>query len=129
MGYEILTDHPESEQRREADFTAWLYWSQQHAPWSGVGIDEMAEIVSAVCADASSADLCEVLDQGGRLDLRSTERVLHLAWHQMSEDIRTVLQSALAGGYGIRVVFSKGAFGKAVSASEYAAKFGSASEH
>lgn len=129
MGYEIYTDHPESEKRRAENFTSWMYWAKANAPWTGVGIDEMAEILSAVCADPAQAASCQILDEGGTLDPDATSAVLRAAEGRMSARTRVVFAAARKGGYGVRVVFSQGAFGKAVSASAYLEKFGSATEH
>jgi hypothetical protein len=129
MAYEIFTDHPETWERRGANFTSWMFWAQHNAPWTGVGIDQMAEIVKLVCASPEATGDCTILDEGGTLEHRAAERVLKLAGDQMPDNIREVFAQAVSNGYGIRVVFSKGAFGSAMSASQYLAKFGSDAEH
>jgi uncharacterized protein YjeT (DUF2065 family) len=46
MGYEIYSDHPQSQQRKHADFDAWSFWAPQNAPWTGVGIPDMARLLA-----------------------------------------------------------------------------------
>lgn len=128
MGYEIFTDHPETWTRRAEDFTSWLYWAEDEAPWTGVGIDKMAKIVQVVCKDPQADLICRILDLGGYLSPEAARTVLKVAERQMSGEVLTVFQRAVQGGYGIRVVFSK-PLGDAVSASAYLAKFGSDSAH
>lgn len=128
MAYALYTNHPETFDRREADFTSWRFWAKKNAPWIGVGIDEMARIVTAVCGKVDEQDLCMTLDHGGDLTAEASQRLLELAEGVMEPETRDVLAAAVSGGYGVRVVFSQ-ALGSAVSASAYAAKFGSDSEH
>jgi hypothetical protein len=129
MAYEVYYDHPETWERRGANFTAWIYWAEQNAPWTGVGIDQMAKIVEGVCASPDTAEACTILDEGGTLDLRAAESVLKLAKDRMPDNVREIFSKAVRDGYGVRVVFSKATFGKAMTASEYLAKFKSDTEH
>ena len=128
MAYALYTNHPETFDRREADFTSWRFWAKKNAPWTGVGIDEMGRIVTAICGRVAEQDLCEILDHGGDLTAEAAQRVLELAEGVMEPETRAVLSAAVSSGHGVRVVFSQ-ALGSAVSASAYAAKFGSDSAH
>jgi hypothetical protein len=124
MPYEIYVNHPESFQRREEDFASWSLWAPQHAPWTGVGISEQAKLLQAACAQPMLAEACEALDVGGELTATATRDLLRLPSALVSEKVREVLVQAVQGGYGVRVVFSKG-FGS-ISASAYLEKHGSA---
>jgi hypothetical protein len=126
MGYEVYTEHPESFDRRAQDFSAWSAWAPLHAPWTGVGISDMAKLLQAVCAapGASAENACQVLDQGGLLQADEVAEILRLAGPAMNEKVREVFQRARQDRYPVRVVFSKG-FG-ALAASAYLAKHGSA---
>ena len=125
MSYQINVDHPENDQRKEADWTSWWLWSQEHAPLAGVGIDQMAAILTAVCAHDVSGDVCRVLDLGGTLSSVQARLVAKMAGDAMSEDVKAVFDTAVNGDYGVTVEFRRGAFG-APSASEYRAKEASA---
>ena len=124
MSYAVFVNHPETWQRREANFPAWDIWSRKNAPWTGVGIDEEARILQAVCADSPS-QACAALDSGGDLDPDATRGVLRLAEGVMGPETLEVYRRAVQDGHGVRIVFSQ-ALGSAVSASAYLAKFGSA---
>lgn len=128
MAYALYSHHPETFDRREADFTEWRFWSKKNAPWTGVGIDEMAKIVTAVCARENQPEVCSVLDNGGDLTPKAARVVLRLADAVLEDEARAVLQHGVDSGYGVRVVFSK-ALGSAITASAYAAKFGSDAAH
>jgi len=127
MGYEIYSDHPESQTRKAADFSAWTLWAPENAPWTGVSVSDMASMVQAVCAapgSSSSDAACTVLDQGGLLQPTEVRTVVQRAGHLMPEAVREVFNHAGRSGYPVRVVFSKG-FGS-MAASAYLAKHGSA---
>ncbi|HEX8321650.1 hypothetical protein [Longimicrobium sp.] len=131
MAYAVHTNHPETWTRREENFTSWRFWAKENAPWTGVGIDEMAEILRAVCTEPVPADLralCETLDDGGDLDADAARTILKLSETVMEPETREVFAAGVQSGYGVRVVFSQ-ALGSAVSASAYLEKFGSDSEH
>lgn len=121
MGYEIYTDHPESQERRDADFTSWSFWARDNAPWTGVSVSEVAAMLKEVCPRPELAAICAALDQGGHLSREQAQTVLRLAAEGMSADVRRVFEAAVAAGYGVRVVYSSGAFG-ALSASAYLEK-------
>jgi hypothetical protein len=125
MGYELFTDHPESESRRAENFTSWSFWAPDNAPWTGVSLSEMATVLERVCAAPGLDAACATLDTGGTLPAPAARLVLRLAETRMSPETAKVFRAAVKGGYGVRVVFSKGAFG-ALSASAYLAKHGSA---
>lgn len=124
MGYEVYVEHPESFDRRAQDFSAWSSWAPQHAPWTGVGIKDMAKLVEILCGDDSLSTACQVLDQGGLLPPQDVEQVWALAGAALTGRTREVFQRARQDRYPIRVVFSKG-FGS-LAASAYLAKHGSA---
>ena len=125
MAYAAYVNHPESQSRKEADFTLWRFWSAENAPWTGVGIDEMAALIQSVCTEGRPADICEILDQGGDLSPEATRAVLRQAEAVMAPKLLEVFRMAVDGGYGVRVTFTA-ALGQAMSASAYLAKFGSA---
>jgi len=125
VGYEFYTDHPESQTRKAEDFSAWSFWAPDHAPWTGVSLPEVAGILQRVQAAPILAHVAQTLDGGGTLDPVSAAAVLNAAEGRMSPKTREVFLAAVSGGYGVRVVFSKGGFG-AVSASAYLAKHSSA---
>jgi hypothetical protein len=120
VGYEVYVEHPESFDRRREDFASWSMWAPQHAPWTGVGISEMAKLIKAVCEQENAPDACSVLDNGGILSPENVQVVWRLANHMMGAKVRQVFQRARADRYPVRVVFSKG-FGS-LSASAYLAK-------
>lgn len=127
MGYEIFTEHPEAFSRRAEDFAAWSMWAPQNAPWTGVGISDMAKLIQALCApQAPSWDrtICQILDTGGVLSVPGAEVVWKGAGSAMTEKVREVFAFAREHHYPVRVVFSKG-FGS-LTASAYLAKQGSA---
>lgn len=125
MAYSIYTDHPETETRRADDFTSWSFWARDNAPWTGVGVPDVAELLKVICPRPDLAAVCEKLDTGGYLTPDETREVFQRASAAMTDKMRHVFESAVRAGYGVRVDYSKGAFG-APSASEYMAKFGSA---
>jgi hypothetical protein len=120
MGYEIYSDHPQSQQRKHADFDAWSFWAPQNAPWTGVGIPDMARLLQRVCKTLEGSHACVTLDTGGVLDPLEASQVYSLASGAMTEKLCAVFEHAQEHGYGVRVVFSKGM--GAVSASQYLAK-------
>lgn len=124
MGYEVYVDHPESFDRRAQDFSAWSSWAPQNAPWTGVGIKEMAQLVQTVCGSTSLSKACQALDQGGLITSQDTAKILALAGDLMNEKVREVFHRAREDRYPVRVVFSKG-FGS-LAASAYLEKHGSA---
>ena len=126
MGYEVYVDHPESATRKAADFSAWSLWAPENAPWTGVSISDMANLLLQVCGSPEGAEPCKVLDQGGRLQASDVRVVYRLASSGtgMPEKVREVFQRAIRDGYPVRVVFSKG-FGS-IAASAYLAKQSSA---
>ena len=124
MAYSVYVNHPETWDRQKEDFTSWNYCAEDNAPWTGVGIDEQPRILRRVCAEVPD-HVCEILDQGGDLSPDATSAVLSRAESTMSGKTRAVFSRAVQDGYGVRVVFTH-ALGKAVSASAYGAKFGSA---
>jgi hypothetical protein len=123
MAYSVYVNHPETWTRQQEDFTSWNYWAEDNAPWTGVGINEQARILQAVCSEAPG-EVCDALNTGGDLDAKAAREVLRRAEAVMGTDTREVFQRAVRDGYGVRVVFSQ-ALGSAVSASAYLAKFGS----
>lgn len=122
MGYEIYVEHPESQHRRAKDFAAWSLWAPENAPWTGVGISDMAALVQTICGapGASEANACTALDEGGMLQPPEVTAVWRQANKVMNEKVREVFHRAMADNYPIRVVFSKG-FGS-MSALAYLAK-------
>lgn len=125
MAYSIYTDHPETASRREDDFNAWSFWAEKNAPWTGVGVPDVAAVLKVVCPRPDMAAVCGKLDFGGHLTPAEAREVLQLAAGAMTDKMRAVFDSAVRAGYGVRVDYSAGAFG-APSASEYLAKSGSA---
>jgi len=121
MSYEVRVDHPESDQRQAEDWTSWNFWSKEHAPWAGINVDQQARILDAVCPRDITGDICEALDTGGTLTAPQARLVAQTAGPAMPDQVRAVFEKAVADGYGVRVVFKRGAFG-APSASEYRAK-------
>lgn len=124
MAYSVFVNHPETWTRKAENFTSWNYWAEDNAPWTGVGIDEQARILQAVCAEAPP-EVCETLDSGGDLSPTAVREVLRRAERVMEPETRGVYQRAYDDGLGVRVSFSQ-ALGSAVSASAYLEKFGSA---
>lgn len=124
MGYEIYAEHPESSQRRAADFSAWSIWANMNAPWTGVSVSEMSSLLTAVCGTDSLPEACTALDKGGEISAADVISIFRLTGAEMSEKVRSVFHRAAREGYPVRVVFSAG-FGS-VTASAYAAKHGSA---
>jgi len=118
MSYQVNVDHPEYDERAAGDWYAWFQWSQDHAPLAGVGIDVMANILTAVCAQDVSGDICQVLDLGGKLSFVQARLVAKMADQVMTDDVRAVFKKAVDSGYGVTVEFRRGSFG-APSASEY----------
>jgi hypothetical protein len=123
MAYAIYSEHPESSDRKAADFTAWSLWAADNAPWTGVGVPEVASILQGVCHKDGAEGACAVLDLGGTLTPEDVRKVIGWASGRMSEKTKEVFAHAAQHGYPVRVVFSK-AFG-ALSASAYLAKHGS----
>lgn len=120
MGYELFVEHPESSDRRRDDFASWSMWAPQHAPWTGVGISEMAHLLQDVCGIQELAEACSALDQGGIISTEDARVILDLSHSYMNVKVRGVFRHAVRYSYPIRVVFSKG-FGS-LSASAYLAK-------
>lgn len=128
MAYALYVNHPETFVRQGADFATWRLWAKTNAPWTGVGIDSMAEILTAVCASRQLPEICTILDQGGDLPADAARTVLERAEAVLEPETRAVLHAGVESGYGVRVIFSA-SLGQAISASAYAEKFGSASAH
>lgn len=119
MAYAIYSEHPESSDRKAADFTSWSIWAEQNAPWTGVSVPDMASLLEGVCNKKDAAAACAVLDQGGVLSPVDVRLVRRYAEGRMSEKTKAVFAHAAENGLPVRVVFSKG-FG-APSASAYLA--------
>jgi hypothetical protein len=128
MSYSIYTEHPESAQRRQEDWTAWSFWAMRHAPWTGAGLTDVVELMKVICSQRHLAAVCEKLDLGGVLTPAEVAEVIMAAYTAMTEPIKRVFVAAAENGYGVRVDFSRGAFG-APSASEYLAKSESDTAH
>jgi len=125
MSYQVNVDHPENDERQAKDWFAWFQWSQTHAPLAGVGIDVMANILTAVCAQDVAGDICRILDLGGKLSFVQARLVAKMADSVMNDEVRAVFKNAVDNGYGVTVEFRRGGFG-APSASEYREKEASA---
>lgn len=125
MGYEIFTDHPESAERRAANFNDWMFWSKQNAPWSGVSVPDVAALLKVVCPDPASATVCDKLDAGGTLTPEEVSQTLQRAAGAMSATLKAIFETAAAHRYPVTVKFSQGAFA-GVRASAYLENAGSA---
>lgn len=123
MGYEIYSEHPESRTRKAADFSAWSIWAEENAPWSGVSVSDVAQLLQAVCGAEMLPEACTVLDTGGYIAPDDVKGILSLPSASMPVKVREIFQHAVRNGYGVRVVFSKG-FGS-IAASAYLAKHSS----
>jgi hypothetical protein len=119
MAYAIYSDHPESQTRKASDFTSWSMWAAENAPWTGVGVPEMASLLEGVCSHPDATAACAVLDSGGLLSPQDVRLVRRYAENRMDEKTKLVFAHAAQHTYPVRVVFSKG-FG-APSASVYLA--------
>lgn len=128
VAYELYCDHPETQTRQTEDFTSWTFWAKENAPWSGVSVTDVAELLKVICPRPDMEAVCARLDFGGTLTPEETREVLQRASGAMTDTVQHIFTAAVDGGYGVRVEFSRGPFG-ALSASEYMAKFGSAAEH
>jgi hypothetical protein len=122
MGYEIYTEHPESESRRKQNWNNWLFWSKKHAPWTGVSIPDVAQLLTAIGDDESLTGVYDKLNQGGRLTPKEARQLLGHADAAMTAQIRHIFTAAVDNGYEVQVLFSQSAFD--MRASTYLAKHG-----
>jgi len=125
MGYEVFTEHPESESRRAENFNAWMFWSEKNAPWSGVSVPDVAAMIKVVCPEPDMGPVCEKLDNGGTLTPEEVSQTLQRAAGAMTDTLRRIFETAAENRYPVRVKFSEGAFA-GVRASAYLENAGSA---
>lgn len=117
MAYAIYVNHPDSDQRLAEDFMAWNFWSKEHAPWTGIGVHTVADVLRRLATVSGTKDIRDNLDYGGSLTAHESRRVLTLAADLLNEEERRVFEFAAEAGYPLRVEYTN-AIGVAMHASD-----------
>lgn len=108
MSYTVFVDHPESAAMREDNWTAWSFWSEQNAPWIGLGVQEMAGVLEQLADQPTGNDIPAVLNSGGHLtpDQALSLRLFLALNPNIPVRFAHVLTFAANYGHGLRVELS-----------------------
>jgi hypothetical protein len=93
---------------RAKDWTAWSFWAPEHAPWVGLGVQEMANVLDQLADQHTGITIPAVLNHGGSLTADQT-LALHLFLvlnPHVPQRLLDALKFAVDHGHGVRVEIS-----------------------